>query len=990
MLNGYKVRFHYVATLGLLGVVILLTLAFLLSALHRFQAVSVSHATSLFGQIVQQSEGELASMIETEARFTRAQQRASSAHLRGLLDFRPELMEPYLATIAQDQDAYGYYVGFADDAFFQVIAVRRQPAVVAALKAPVETWFALRSIGPATGERTEHWRFLDEARKPVGERTAATSYRPTQRPWYLAASKTDRQILTDSYVFQSSQAPGLTVASRLLDGGAVAGADISLTGLSDFLGRLPTASAKGLAVVLDQKDRVLASFPPVADKPLPDLAALTLPALQPLRSWRGEDGADRMQDVAGEPTVFVQHRMSPTPGTEYRVAALAPVSAFTGDIVRVRNQMLLIALVVLAVTVPLAWWVSRGAAKTLRRLAEDSDRIRHFDFSETPPVRSVFHEMAVLGEAHQVMRSSLKERTEALKVSQERLSNLVDNGLQLSSERDRQALLRHILMGGKAICHADAATLYLRTEHDTLYFAMRSMSDALPSMEIPLRNDDGTPNLRFVSTTVANEKRSVRVDDVYAETRFDLTGTKRFDAETGYHTASMLTVPLLTSDGEVLGVLQFLNAIDTDSGQVMPFPPEIVSYVEALAAQSAVALQNQNLLAAQQALMDGIIRIIAGAIDAKSAYTGGHCERVPELAIMLAREACEVQDGPLADFRFHSDDEWREFRIGAWLHDCGKVTTPEYVVDKATKLETIYNRIHEVRTRFEVLLRDARIEMLDSILSGGDRAEAEARLAERTAALRDDYAFVAESNVGGEFMAPDKVARLREIGTQTWQRHFDDRLGCSHDELERIGDTPPEALPATEHLLADKPQHIVPRGPSKALDPRYGFKVKVPTQLYHYGELHNLSVARGTLTEEERFKINEHIIQTIVMLEALPLPKHLRRVPEYAGTHHETMVGTGYPRQLTASELSIPARIMAIADIFEALTASDRPYKKAKTLSESMDILVRFRNDGHIDADLFALFLRSGVYRAYGERYLKPEQLDAVDIDKYLAPSLQA
>jgi HD-GYP domain-containing protein (c-di-GMP phosphodiesterase class II) len=403
-----------------------------------------------------------------------------------------------------------------------------------------------------------------------------------------------------------------------------------------------------------------------------------------------------------------------------------------------------------------------------------------------------------------------------------------------------------------------------------------------------------------------------------------------------------------------------------------------------MAAQSAVALENQNLLEAQKVLMDSMIKIIAGAIDAKSAYTGGHCERVPELAVMLAEEAVKVNEGPLADFAFKSDDEWREFRIGAWLHDCGKVTTPEYVVDKATKLETIYNRIHEVRTRFEVLLRDAQIARLEAIAAGTPEAEADLAFAERKQQLLDDFAFIAECNMGGEFMAPELVDRVKRIGAQTWLRHFDNRLGLSYEELQRYELVPAAPLPASETLLADQPWHIVPRGEARALDPKYGFKVKVPEHLYNFGEVYNLAVARGTLTEEERFKINEHIIQTIVMLDSMPFPKHLKRVPEYAGTHHETLTGSGYPKKLAEGELTVPSRIMAIADIFEALTASDRPYKKAKTLSESVKILSFFKKDRHIDGELFDLFLTTGVYKRYGEKYLKPEQVDEVDISKFI------
>jgi HD-GYP domain-containing protein (c-di-GMP phosphodiesterase class II) len=387
---------------------------------------------------------------------------------------------------------------------------------------------------------------------------------------------------------------------------------------------------------------------------------------------------------------------------------------------------------------------------------------------------------------------------------------------------------------------------------------------------------------------------------------------------------------------------------------------------------------------AQRILMESLLQLIASAIDAKSAYTGGHCARVPELARMLAEAASDVAQGPLAGFRFETEEQWREFRIGTWLHDCGKVTTPEFVVDKATKLETIYNRIHEIRTRFEVLLRDAEISHLTSVLAGRDAAVSRCVFEARRAQLFDDFAFVAKCNIGGESMPAHDEERLQAIARQTWLRHFDDRLGLSHGEESRFENRPPSPLPVVEHLLADKPEHIVSRTDKQRYDARFGFHMDVPEHLYDFGELHNLCINRGTLTAEERYKINEHIIQTIVMLDQLPLPPNLKRVPEYASTHHETLSGTGYPRGLAADALSVPARIMAIADIFEALTAADRPYKKAKSLSEAIDILASFKTRKQIDADIFNLFLTSGVYRRYAETYLHPEQIDEVDVEAYV------
>ena len=647
--------------------------------------------------------------------------------------------------------------------------------------------------------------------------------------------------------------------------------------------------------------------------------------------------------------------------------------------------VLLVELLLMFLSLPLLFVCLASIRRSLGALAEDTRRIRELDFSPHSSPHSPIRELDELHRQHDSMRRSIHTQNQALEEAQEKLASLVENGMLMSSERDKHRLLQHILMQGKRICNADAATLYLMTDHDSLRFTLRSKADQLPAFELPLHDPDtGTPNERHVSTYVALRRETVIIDDVYSETRFDLSGTRRFDMESGYRTVSMLCVPLVAHGGEVLGVLQFMNATDPNSGDVTRFSRQNLRFVEALASQSAVALENHNLIDSQTALIDAMIEILAGAIDAKSAYTGGHCARVPELALMLAEQASATAEGPLADFRFETDEQWREFRIGAWLHDCGKVTTPEHIVDKATKLETVYNRIHEIRMRFEVLLRDVMIERLAALAAGEPAEAVETRHAAEVARLQEEFTFVAECNIGGELMAPERIERLQRIAEQRWTRHFDDRQGLSHEEETRLEVFPPKPLPASERLLSDKPEHLMLRAETKALDPKYGFKMSVPEHQFNFGELYNLSVSRGTLTAEERFKVNEHIVQTIVMLENLPFPKNLQRVPEYAGTHHETLLGTGYPRQLGPDQLSIPARIMAIADIFEALTACDRPYKKAKPLSESIRILARLRDRGHIDADLFALFLSSGLHLSYGHRHLKPEQLDQVDISEFL------
>ena len=591
-----------------------------------------------------------------------------------------------------------------------------------------------------------------------------------------------------------------------------------------------------------------------------------------------------------------------------------------------------------------------------------------------------------------------KRRTRAKGKGADAYLRFIEIGIALSAEREHDRLMERILLEAKDLCNADGGTLYLVVEDEGLKFEIMrtdSLHIALggtTGKEItfpPVRLYDpetGEPNHKNVATHVALSGDSINIPDAYKAKDFDFSGTKKFDKGTGYRSRSFLTVPLKNHDGDVIGVLQLLNAQNKETGEVVPFGDDVQPLVEALTSQAAVALDNQNLIEAQKQLLDSFIELIASAIDAKSPYTGGHCQRVPVLTEMLTRAACDSREPLFRDFDL-TEEEWYELHIAGWLHDCGKVTTPEYVVDKATKLETIYDRIHEIRTRFEVAKRDAEIDYLKALLDGnGDAKKLKKTRDERLARLDDDFAFVAESNIGGEFMAPERIERIQEIARQTWARTLDDRLGVSPAKRKRMARAPEKSLPAEETLLADKEEHVMHREPGDVMadDNPFGFRLDIPEHKYNLGEIYNLCIPRGTLTAEERFKINDHMVQTIVMLEQLPFPKHLRRVPEYAGGHHETMIGTGYPRKLTKADMSIPARIMAIADIFEALTAADRPYKLPKTLSESIRIMSFMNKDQHIDADLFRLFLESGVYKDYAERYLKPEQIDEVDISQYL------
>jgi len=554
---------------------------------------------------------------------------------------------------------------------------------------------------------------------------------------------------------------------------------------------------------------------------------------------------------------------------------------------------------------------------------------------------------------------------------------LIEIGIALSSERNHNRLMEMILLEAKRIPNADGGTLYLYNDeggtlsfeimrNDTLNIKMGGTTgQVIPFPPLQIYDlETKEANYKNVATAVALSKEKSNIPDAYMAEEYDFSGTKAFDEKTGYRSTSFLTIPLLNRADDVIGIVQLINARD-EAGNVVEFGHHVESIIGALASQAAVALENQLLVQQLRTLMDSFIELIAGAIDEKSAYTGGHCQRVPELIKMIARAACASDDPRFASFNL-TEDQWYELHLAGWLHDCGKITTPEYVVDKAVKLETINNRIHEIRNRFEIMIREAEIGYLKECMDSDavEREVLKRDYEERVAQLADDFEFIAEANIGGEFLDDEAIERIKRIAEMTWTRKLDRTIGLSWEEVKRLEAAQPMTAPCKEKLLENRSDHV--------------------TNEYDFGEIYNLSIRRGTLTEQERLKINEHISVTIDMLESLPFPKNLKKVPEYAGGHHEKMDGSGYPRGLTKDDMSMPARMMAIADIFEALTASDRPYKKAKKLSESLKIMMFMNKDQHIDADLFELFLTEGVWKEYAEIFLDPEQIDDVDISLYM------
>jgi HD-GYP domain-containing protein (c-di-GMP phosphodiesterase class II) len=990
MRTRLKVRFHFLFTAFVAVFVIALTAVTIIASETRFKSLAEENTRALFSLIAERNADQLQTMI-TGA--TTAVQDLSSLEPTRILPQgqlnQAALVPMLIATLRANPNVYSLYFGFRNGEFLQVIAIRGRSHILDILHAPAGTWFAVRFIEPdhpGAGAREEHWQYLSENEELLGQITRDTRYAPRSRPWFAGALSKPGLFVTEPYRFESLQDMGLTLSEGLADQQGAVGVDLAVNGFDGYAAASLEGREGGI-LVTDGHARVLAADAAVKFSGLPvarlePVTRSSNPFFAAASQLLHKDGS-RIVSVDSQAFAYASRSVAITPSDALHVVAFAPMSLYTGPLERTRNDLIMLAAVMLLLSLPLIYWGSRRLSGALGILTREAARIERLDFSGQTTVRSMVSEIETLIHAQQTMKTAIRERTGALDEALATLENLLESGMQLSSRRDPDTVMQQTLASARRIADAGAGQFWVCTDDDNrlrlaAYSSGNDDGTPLPDLEIDLTSTRHDP-----CAWVAAQRKPLLLDA--RSDGFDLGSQQSLP---GYVPGRLLAVPVTTRGEKLIGVLVLtgggISGAEGGDADAATFDLSTVRYVETLAAQSGIALENIALLDAQKVLMESLLQLIASAIDAKSAYTAGHCARVPELARMLAEAACEVNEGPLREFRFETEEEWHEFRIGTWLHDCGKVTTPEFVVDKATKLETIYNRIHEIRLRFEVLLRDAEIEHLKGVLTGDHVATRRLALEARRTQLADDFAFVAKCNIGGESMAQEDRDRLLVIAQQTWLRHFDDRLGLSHGEEDRYAGQPASPLPVLEHLLADKPEHIVPRTERELYDPRYGFRMDVPEHLYNFGEVHNLCIEYGTLTAEERYKINEHIVQTVVMLDQLPLPSSLSRVPEYACTHHETLAGTGYPRRLDAGALSVPARIMAIADIFEALTAGDRPYKKAKSLAEAVRILSLFKKKGHIDGTLFDLFLTSGVYRRYAEKYMAPEQIDAVDVANYV------
>ena len=837
------------------------------------------------------------------------------------------------------------YVGYPDNSFWLVRSLR-QADVRRSLSAPKGAAYMVQSIevGEGAGNQRADWLFFSDTLELL-QQLEKDDYRfdPHSRPWYQAAQGSDSPILTPPYLFYTTRETGVTIAHQSPTG-VVIGIDASVRDISAELARLQPDQGYELAII-DRLGRTLAY--PVVEKMivqkggqvrLATLDELHVPALMRLMEQGAAPGELTRYQADGQSWYGVRVPMLALADESLELLMAVSEMQLLAAARQSGQQMLLWSLAFTLLMMLFGYWLAQRVAKPLDQLADKVRALTRFDFSEPIPVRSRIVEVRELGAIIQRLVTVVR--------------NFQSISKTLARERQLDRMLPAVAEDLKDSMQADSCAIYL--------YDMDKQALQLSSVHQQDHVHHSFPDL-------------IKVDDPRASHQVTAVNEVLEDQE------GVLVIPLKGRDKYPAGVMVLRVG---ESARVEG--DSVLRFVEELAGSAATAIETRQLLEAQAQLLDAIIHLLADAIDAKSPYTSGHCERVPILAEMLVEAACKSQSGKFNPFHM-SEQERYEFKLAAWLHDCGKITTPEYVMDKATKLEALYNRIHEIRTRFEVLWRDVEIAYLKGVIENGAEPQLRERRDRQRRQLQQEFEVVARANQGSEQLPDTDIAALHKIATRSWARHFDRRLGLSQEELDRLPDGA-EALPARETLLADRPEHILPWGgrrpPVEADNPDniWGFNMSLPEHEANQGELYNLTQVYGTLTPEERFSINNHIVQTIRMLSTLPLPPSLRRIPDIAGNHHERMDGEGYPRRLKAVSLSIPERIMALADVFEALTAADRPYKTAKTLSESLRILAFMSRDGHLDPEVFVLFLESGAYMEYAHRFLRPDQIDAVDL----------
>ncbi|CAM2768719.1 HD domain-containing phosphohydrolase [Vibrio rarus] len=953
--------------------------------------------------------------------------------------------DAFVNLMADSPMFYSLYLARDDGHFYQLINLDSVPLLRQQLSATIDDRWVVVEVKQQNGVNKKTTSFYDadfHLRTSVSD---ISKFDATKRPWFIGAAKVD-VYKTDPYLFHNVQLNGQTYASRIKNSkwGSVIGIDVVVSSLShevkQSLGQART-NLKAQFFIYDESGSLKSSSQDDAFLVLPKVTPLALTAAQ--RKLIADSGSIEVSNQTDWPPLDFAVFGKPT---GYFVDIMKIVSLKTGMSFKFINGYSWLELVQsykhgdLDILSPVA------NNKTNRSLGEMSVPLAHFNFGIASLDKGVHSLHQLQGKRVGILKgwsiiNELKASQPQIQIVE--IDDLY-SGLkylysgELDAVMDLSVILKstidqHFLHGisvqednqdGKLHAmnsfHLVAKNLSPKlidiinqavsslTPNERLFLDMKWFSDDSPRSVVPYKflvdaAKDEELQGKLTKFNVGEDSYFgfVQQIDLFDQGREYLGITVPADsllkaalsnvmaATLGSAAILLLLIPLsrIFSNPIINPILALIEQTKKVRQHryldVSRVPTRITELDELSISVKTTASELAAYQKQQQGFVDSFIQLIAQAIDDKSPYTAGHCNRVPDLAIMLAEKAEKEESSAFADFEFANDAQRREFRIAAWLHDCGKITTPEHIVDKGSKLEANYNRIHEIRTRFEVMIRDQIISFYQQ-QSPQLEPEKDAQLQQNIEQLKAEFAEVANANIGGEVMEDEAISRIEKIAQKTWTRYLDDQLGLSPEEERHLAHCKVSSCtPATETLLADKPQHLIPHPHDVAFDDSFEIKMEIPSHLANRGEVYNLCIARGTLTVEDRFKINEHIVSTIKMLERMPFPEELSKVPRYASTHHETMKGTGYPRKLHREQLSIPERILALADVFEALTAADRPYKKAKTLSQSLKIMKFMVLDEHLDRDVYRLFLRSEIYRIYAEKYLAPEQIDEINVEEY-------
>ena len=526
-----------------------------------------------------------------------------------------------------------------------------------------------------------------------------------------------------------------------------------------------------------------------------------------------------------------------------------------------------------------------------------------------------------------ILAATLEQAFEHLRLTAEaartrmELSELNAIGVRLSAERDPVTLLGLILTKAREITHSDAGSIYLVEEPEEGHPRLRFKLTQNDFVTVPFTEFTIPISDESVAGHVARSGEILHLEDAYAPppgAPFKIN--RSFDQQVGYRTKSMLVVPMRTPAGETIGVLQLINckrvasrrfpAVEAIERETIPYPERFMNFAASLASQAAVALQNSRLLENIQALFEGFVNASVTAIESRDPTTSGHSFRVADLTVALAQAADRAESGPFGALRFTAE-QMREIRYASLLHDFGKVGVREEVLIKAKKLYP--SHLELIKQRLELIKRGVALrygrQKLDAMLRE-DRARAVERVGAWDAELEvalgelDEHMKAIVSANEPTVMAEDVASRIQHLAVTT----FLDHLG--------------------------EPQTVI-----------------TPE------EAQILSIPRGSLTPEEFKQIQSHVVHTYQFLVQIPWTKELRRVPEIARSHHEKLNGSGYPNRIGAAEIPVQSKMMTISDIFDALTASDRPYKSAVPVDRALDILGFERKAGAVDADLLELFI---------------------------------